>query len=112
MKEKKLQALKKLVKYAVPIESLPTMTTEQFKQAIDDGKQLTIIDDLVHNIDEIIPNHPGGDIILKAVGKDATDHFYGRTKIYKHSNAASNFLSNTRIARYVKTSSADDKKQD
>ena len=36
---------------------------------------MTIIENKVYNISSWIPKHPGGEIIMQAVGKDATQLF-------------------------------------
>jgi cytochrome b involved in lipid metabolism len=36
-----------------------------------------VVDGIVANVTKWIPKHPGGDIIMKGVGKDATKLFHG-----------------------------------
>jgi len=103
MREKKLAELRRQIVGPSDEKVLPAMTWEQYVSACKvDGKQLVVVDGLVHDVTRFIPTHPGGEMILKAyVGTDATATFKGRTDpvVYKHSHAAENLLSNMRIAR-------------
>ena len=52
-----------------------TFTLGEVKKHKKKGDAWTIIDNKVYNISKWIPTHPGGDVIMKAVGKDATRLF-------------------------------------
>ena len=50
-------------------------TIDEVKKHNKKGDAWTIIENKVYNITSWIPKHPGGQIIMKAVGKDATQLF-------------------------------------
>jgi len=100
MKEKQLLKAKAKITYPPSIDTLPLMTWAQLKDGVKSGKQLTVIDNLVHDITSFIPRHPGGKAFIESsVGCDATVRFHGETGIYKHSQAAIHLLSSYRVAR-------------
>jgi len=100
MKEKQLMKAKAKITYPPSIDTLPLMTWAELKDAVKTGKQLTVIDGLVHDITTFIPRHPGGKAFIESsVGCDATIRFRGETGIYKHSQAAIHLLSSYRVAR-------------
>jgi len=105
MIEKKVTAMKKLVHYPPDISNLPEMSwTEIKEQCSRAGKQLTVIDDLVHDISVFIPQHPGGKAFIESsIGCDATVRFQGETGVYRHSQAAHHLLSGYRVARLKET---------
>ena len=51
------------------------MTEETAESFIPQHMIAFIIDNKVEDITEWIPKHPGGNIIMKGVGKDATELF-------------------------------------
>jgi stearoyl-CoA desaturase (delta-9 desaturase) len=100
MKEKNLKKLKSTITYPPSVDTLPSMTWEDIKVAVKSGRQLTVIDDIVHDITPFIGRHPGGRAFIESsVGCDATVRFRGETGVYKHSQAAWHLLSGYRIAR-------------
>ena len=100
MKEKVLHKLKAGITYPPSPSTLPLMTWEQLKDGVKQGRQLTVIDDLVHDITPFISRHPGGKAFIESsVGCDATVRFCGETGVYKHSQAAHHLLSGYRVAR-------------
>ena len=100
MKEKNIKKLKQTIVYPPTVDTLPSMTWEQLKDAVKAGRQLTVIDDLVHDITPFISRHPGGKAFIESsVGCDATVRFKGETGVYKHSQAAHHLLSGYRVAR-------------
>jgi len=102
MKIKKLDQQKSALVYPDPVEELPGWTFSQFKQRFTQQRTLIIVDRIVHDVESFIPDHPGGETILKTyLGTDATRHFNGRSKIYAHSTAAHHLLSQFRVARIV-----------
>jgi len=111
MKEKKLLKAKSLITYPPPVETLPLMTWAELRERVaKHGQQLTVIDDLVHDITAFIPRHPGGKAFIESsVGCDSSVRFRGETGIYKHSQAAHHLLSSYRIARL---SESDQEKHD
>ncbi len=51
---------------------------------------------IIHDVTSFISGHPGGEqLIVSAIGKDATEAFNGG--VYLHSNASRNLMSNMRI---------------
>jgi len=100
MKEKNIKKIKATIVYPPAIDTLPLMTWDQLKDAVKQGRQLTVIDDLVHDITPFIGRHPGGKAFIESsVGCDATVRFKGETGVYKHSQAAHHLLSGYRVAR-------------
>ena len=100
MKEKTLKAMKATIVYPPAIDTLPLMTWAELKEQVKAGKQLTVIDDIVHDISPFITRHPGGKAFIESsVGCDATVRFRGETGVYKHSQAAHHLLSGYRLAR-------------
>ena len=80
------------------VDSLPQWTRKQFDDAIAAGRQLIIMDFIVHDLEGFYDEHPGGDAILRTkVGKDATIAFNGG--VQRHSKAARNLADFMRIAR-------------
>ena len=53
-------------------------TLAEVKKHNKKGDAWTLIENKVYNISSWIPKHPGGDIIMQAVGKDATQLFNAR----------------------------------
>jgi stearoyl-CoA desaturase (delta-9 desaturase) len=99
MKQKRLDEEKAHLQWGPPIEQLPEMTWEQVRDDVKNKQcALIVIDNVVHDVTEFLPRHPGGEGILRAVvGTDGSKSFHGA--VYKHSNAAKNLLSNFRVAR-------------
>jgi stearoyl-CoA desaturase (delta-9 desaturase) len=62
MKEKKLSELKATVSYPPPIESLPKMTWKQIHYAVAEGKAMIVINGLVHDVTEFVPQHVSADL--------------------------------------------------
>jgi len=53
-------------------------TLDEIKKHNKKGDAWTLIENKVYNISSWIPKHPGGEIIMQAVGKDATQLFNSR----------------------------------
>lgn len=53
-----------------------------------------VIDNSVYDVTNFIPNHPGGAMILKGCGKDASSLFYG---VAKHQPKAVGLMNNFKI---------------
>ena len=67
---------RKIVKHTKKIGGHKKMfTIDEVKKHNKKGDAWTIIENKVYNITSWIPKHPGGQIIMKAVGKDATQLF-------------------------------------
>jgi len=99
VKQQKLDELKKEIDWGTPVEKLPVMTWEEIENATKNrGRTLIIIDNVVHDVDQFLHQHPGGSKILMFwSGRDASQAFNGL--VYKHSKAARNLIAHLRIAR-------------
>lgn len=97
-KQKKLDKWRSRLNWGVPIEQLPVIEFEDFKQQCSDGpRKLVLISGIVHDVTDFIDYHPGGRALISSgVGKDATAAFNGG--VYKHHNAAHNLLATMRVA--------------
>lgn len=63
----------------IPLHELPLMSVQDVQRRAHEGASVMIIDGLVVCVKEFLPEHPGGEAILKAYfGKDATSAFYGQ----------------------------------
>lgn len=96
--QKKLDQRRATLDWGVPIADLPVVSWDDFaEQARDQGRALTAIGGVVHDVAGFINEHPGGKALISSfVGKDATAVFNGG--VYEHSNAAHNLLSTMRVA--------------
>jgi stearoyl-CoA desaturase (delta-9 desaturase) len=103
MDAKRLAKAKKRIDWGPAPHSLPVMTREEVAAAstpVGDGepaRKLLVMDDIVYDVAEFAPKHPGGKIIALYLGRDATEAFDGG--VYAHSNAARNLLDTMRVAR-------------
>jgi cytochrome b involved in lipid metabolism len=99
MDAKRLAKTKKSIDWGPAPIALPLMTLEQVaaEAKATPPRQLIVLDDIVYDIAEFAPNHPGGKIINIYLGRDATEAFDGG--VYAHSNAARNLLDTMRVAR-------------
>ncbi|CAI4210545.1 unnamed protein product [Parascedosporium putredinis] len=95
--QKKLDQKRATLDWGVPLEQLPVVSWDDFvTDCKENGKKLTAIAGVIHDIGAFIKEHPGGKaLISSAVGKDATAIFNGG--VYLHSNAAHNLLSTMRV---------------
>ena len=80
-------------------DQLPFMSTADVRRRVQEGASLIIVAGHVHDIHDFLPQHPGGEAILKAyIGKDASNAFYGTT-IVKHTAGARKILESLTIAK-------------
>jgi stearoyl-CoA desaturase (delta-9 desaturase) len=95
--QKKLDQKRTTLDWGLPLEQLPVMEWDDFKeQATTEGRALVAIAGVVHDVSGFIADHPGGKTLISSgVGKDATAMFNGG--VYNHSNAAHNLLSTMRV---------------
>jgi len=96
MMQKNLEQMKKSLDWGVPIETLPVITFEDFK---DKSKthSLILIEGIVYDVATFLDEHPGGrGYLTSSVGKDMTTAFNGG--VYDHSNAARNWMAKYRVA--------------
>ncbi|KAI8073844.1 delta-9 desaturase [Gongronella butleri] len=96
MKEKKILAEKRQLKYGTPIEELPVYTWEEFQSlVVNDDKKWILVEGILYDVEDFMHVHPGGVKYLStAIGKDVTTSFNGG--IYNHSNGARNLLTSMR----------------
>jgi stearoyl-CoA desaturase (delta-9 desaturase) len=94
--QKKLDQKRTTFDWGTPLEELPVIGWDDFVDEATNGKALTVIAGVIHNVTDFIKDHPGGKaLISSAIGKDATAIFNGG--VYDHSNAAHNLLSTMRV---------------
>ncbi|KAF8534314.1 hypothetical protein BDD12DRAFT_918992 [Trichophaea hybrida] len=95
--QKKIDRKRATLDWGIPLEQLPVMEFEEFQEECRNGRALTLIAGVVHDVTDFIKDHPGGKAMINSgIGKDATAIFNGG--VYDHSNAAHNLLSNFRVA--------------
>lgn len=98
------------------------MTEDEFEANIQRGRKLVILDDLVLDVEDFLPRHPGGRWNIEHnIGKDVAKFFYGgyandgndiqnreNARSHVHSNFARKAVNGMAIARYCqfKSSSA------
>lgn len=59
-------------------EVYDSMSREDFANAIREGRQLVILDNLVLNVGEFINSHPGGRFVIRHnIGQDISKFFFG-----------------------------------
>ncbi|KAJ5523860.1 hypothetical protein N7494_010510 [Penicillium frequentans] len=94
--QKKVDQKRAKLDWGIPLEQLPVVSWDDFLVAAQNGKSLTVIAGVIHDVTGFVNEHPGGKILISsAVGKDATALFNGG--VYSHSNAAHNLLSTMRV---------------
>lgn len=95
--QKKLDRKRATLDWGIPLEQLPVVSWDDFvADCRDNGKKLTSIAGVIHDVGDFIDTHPGGRALINsAIGKDATAIFNGG--VYDHSNAAHNLLSTMRV---------------
>ncbi|SGZ39748.1 uncharacterized protein HGUI_01948 [Hanseniaspora guilliermondii] len=85
----------------VSVNDLPIWTVDEFayksaKLWKEQKIALVLVEGIIHDVTSFISGHPGGEqLIISAIGKDATEAFNGG--VYYHSNASRNLMSNMRI---------------
>ncbi|KAI0242549.1 stearoyl-CoA 9-desaturase [Massospora cicadina] len=101
MKEKKLNQCRATINWGVPVETLPSISFDQYRDECANGKCWILIDGVVHDVESFMHEHPGGIKYIQVyIGKDASAAFSGI--VYDHSNAARNLMSSMRVARIAK----------
>lgn len=99
--QRQLEIQRQRISWGTAIDELPIWSLEQYTENVKNGRCLLVIDGVVHNLEEFVGHHPGGEkYLLEHVGKDATKFFHGGA-IHAHSNAANNLLSTMRLARIM-----------
>ncbi|KAL0089519.1 stearoyl-CoA desaturase [Phycomyces blakesleeanus] len=95
MQEKRIEELRRDIKFPRPIKHLPVYTWKEFQSKVQDDKEAWIlIEGVLYDIKGFA--HPGGEKYIQAsVGKDVTSSFNGG--VYSHSNGARNVLSMMRV---------------
>ena len=94
--QRKVDQKRAKLDWGIPLEQLPVVEWDDFVADSENGKALTTIAGVVHDVTGFIKEHPGGKaLISSAIGKDATAIFNGG--VYNYSNAAHNLLSTMRV---------------
>lgn len=95
-RQKKLDKWRNRLNWGVPIDQLPVIEFDEFRDAAK-KRDLIVISGIVHDVTDFVDRHPGGRTLIRsAVGKDGTSVFNGG--VYNHHNAAHNLLATMRIA--------------
>eukprot|EP01130_Rhizamoeba_saxonica_P000754 TRINITY_DN10679_c0_g1_i1.p1 TRINITY_DN10679_c0_g1~~TRINITY_DN10679_c0_g1_i1.p1 ORF type:complete len:417 (-),score=80.37 TRINITY_DN10679_c0_g1_i1:51-1301(-) len=76
IKHKNLSNEKRKYSWGPELEDLDTITWDEYQNNVKQGDSLIVIDNIVYEIEEFIPSHPGGNIIRSFIGKDATKKFH------------------------------------
>lgn len=87
----------KTISWGLREDQLPEMSAEEMQTTCGKGRFLICIDGIIYDISTFKDEHPGGNVILQGVGKDASALFQGET--HSHTNAARNLLSRFRAGR-------------
>jgi stearoyl-CoA desaturase (delta-9 desaturase) len=98
MQEQRINEIKRKLKWGRPIQELPALNFDEFKEAVKNhGEKWILIEGIVYDVKKFIKAHPGGEKYMKmGIGKDMTTAFNGG--MYDHSNGARNLLSTMRVA--------------
>jgi len=102
MSYKKLDKIRSSLYWPDTPEKLPAYTWKDIKDSTAD---LVVVDGLVHDVSEFTDEHPGLELLRNNLKKDVTHHFYGKSLIYKHSQAAHNLLTRFRCGTLVNDTS-------
>ena len=95
--QKRLDLQREKLDWGTPLEKLPVMSWDDYRDQCEDGGMLIAVAGVVHDVSAFISEHPGGKNMIKSgIGKDATAMMNGG--VYDHSNAAHNLLSTMRVA--------------
>lgn len=71
--QKKLDQKRSKLDWGVPLDALPVMEWDDFKDQAKNGRGLIAVAGVVHDVTEFIKVHPGGKAMIKSgIGKDAT----------------------------------------
>ncbi len=61
------------------------MPSSEFHRLVKSGRKLTIVEDLVIDLENYFPKHPGGAFLLEeCVGRDASKFIYGAYTFEQH----------------------------
>jgi len=101
MWQRNLDVEKAKLRTGKSFDELPLITWPEIKQRLDDGECLIVIDDIVHNVETFVHEHPGGrQTLLNWIGTDATRLFNGLDgSDHGHSKEARKFLQTMRVAK-------------
>ncbi|PVH80214.1 cytochrome b5 [Cadophora sp. DSE1049] len=94
--QKKLDEKRATLDWGTPLERLPVVAWDDFKQEAAGGRALLAVAGIIHDCTDFVKDHPGGKALIGSrIGKDATAIFNGG--VYSHSNAAHSLLSTMRV---------------
>ncbi|ORX99237.1 omega9 fatty acid desaturase [Basidiobolus meristosporus CBS 931.73] len=97
MTQKKLDQMKRDVKWGKPLKELAVVSWDEYQDAITNkGQKWILVEGILYDVAEFMSEHPGGESYIKyGIGRDMTAAFNGG--VYNHSNAARNQLSRMRV---------------
>jgi len=101
MWQRKLDYEKAKLRVGKSFDNLPSITWATIKERVANGEYLVVIDNIVHNIDNFVHEHPGGrQTLLNWMGTDITRLFNGLDgSEHVHSKEARKFLLTMRVAK-------------
>jgi len=114
-----LERRRRQLTYGKHYDALPALTPNAVARRVAEGEQLVVIDGMVHDVTQIVDNHPGGRLtLLRYIGKDITPLFYGAAEEdggvappHFHTQNARDMLPGLRVGRIVESVSADEAEQ-
>jgi stearoyl-CoA desaturase (delta-9 desaturase) len=101
MVQRDLDFQKARLRLGKKFDELPSVTWTEIKQRNEHGECLVVIDNIVHDVESFVHEHPGGrQTLLNWVGTDATRLFNGLDgSDHAHSKEARAFLPSLRVAK-------------
>jgi len=80
-------------------EKLPALTWEDIRARVTKGEKLIVIENVVHDVNTFVDQHPGGrQTLLNVLGRDVTSLFKGVDAEHNHTKEAYKFLYAMRVA--------------
>jgi len=101
MDQRKLDGEKAKLRIGKNYNELPFVTWAEIEERVSEGECLVVVDDIVHDVETFVHEHPGGrQTLLNWVGKDVTRPFNGLDgSEHAHSKEARKFLINMKVAK-------------
>jgi stearoyl-CoA desaturase (delta-9 desaturase) len=95
--QKELRKKESQLTWGPPLNELPVIDWKTLQAEVLTGRNLVVIEGIIHDVECFISEHPGGSSMIQScIGKDASAMFNGG--IYNHSIVARNVLSTMRVA--------------
>jgi len=100
MWQRKLDVEKAKLRTGKSFSDLPSISWSEIQARVSHGEVLVVIDNIVHNVEDFVHEHPGGrQTLLNYIGTDATRLFNGLDgSEHAHSKEARKFLQTMRVA--------------